>query len=180
MVVEVSDIYIDLTNQTNILRAMSDVAIVTTALPRIDFACRTRSVRDPESGQTLTAHQIRTLTQLDREDPTMVTELADFLGVTPSTMSLNLKRLEVSGFIERTRDPADRRVMNVVLTESGLRVRDLATPFDAERVAAMLSRLRPDERRRALDGLAVLADAADGLVARGQAYVDALTGADSE
>jgi DNA-binding MarR family transcriptional regulator len=159
---------------------MSDVDIVTTALPRIDFACRTRSIHDPESRRTLTAHQIRTLSQLDGKDPTMVTELADFLGVTPSTMSLNLKRLEAGGFIERTRDPADRRVMNVVLTEAGVRVRDLATPFDAERVAAMLSRLRPDERRRALDGLAALADAADGLMARGQAYIDALTGAASD
>ena len=93
---------------------------------------------------------------------------------TPSTMSLNLKRLEAGGFIQRSRDPADRRVMNVVLTESGLRVRELATPFDAERVATMLGRLRPDERKRALAGLAILASAADGAVSRGRDQFDAL------
>jgi len=155
---------------------MSDITIVTTALPRIEFACRTRSITDAGSGITLTANQLRTLSHLDVDDPTMVTELADFLGVTPSTMSLNLKRLEFGGFIERSRDPADRRVMNVLLTESGVDAREQAAPFDPERVAAMLGRLRPDERRRALDGLAILADAADGVVARGNAYVDALTG----
>ena len=155
---------------------MSNLDLITAALPRIDFACRSREVRNPKTGAHLTGHQIRTLSQLDVADPTMVTELAEFLGVTPSTMSLNLKRLEEVGFIQRTRDPADRRVMNVLLTEAGLGMLELASPYDPERVAAMLAILRPDERTRALEGLAILAEAADRVVARGRAYVDALSG----
>jgi MarR family transcriptional regulator, organic hydroperoxide resistance regulator len=155
---------------------MSNLDLITAALPRIDFACRSREVRNPKTGAHLTDHQIRTLSQLDVADPTMVTELAEFLGVTPSTMSLNLKRLEEGGFIQRTRDPADRRVMNVLLTESGLRMLEIASPYDPGRVAAMLASLRPDERMRALEGLGILAEAADRLVARGRAYVDALSG----
>jgi DNA-binding MarR family transcriptional regulator len=155
---------------------MSNLDLITAALPRIDFACRSREVRNPKTGGHLTDHQIRTLSQLDVADPTMVTELAEFLGVTPSTMSLNLKRLEEGGFIQRTRDPADRRVMNVLLTKSGLRMLEIASPYDPERVAAMLASLRPDERMRALEGLGILAEAADRLVARGRAYVDALSG----
>jgi DNA-binding MarR family transcriptional regulator len=159
---------------------MSNLDLVVAALPRIDFACRSREVRNAETGAHLTDHQIRTLSQLDVADPTMVTELADFLGVTPSTMSLNLKRLEQGGFIQRSRDPADRRVMNVLLTESGLQMLELSSPYDPARVAAMLAALRPDERVRALEGLAILAEAADRLVARGRAYVDALSGSTSE
>ncbi|MGY8777820.1 MAG: MarR family winged helix-turn-helix transcriptional regulator [Longimicrobiales bacterium] len=155
---------------------MSNLDLITAALPRIDFACRSREVRNPKTGAHLTDHQIRTLSQLDVADPTMVTELAEFLGVTPSTMSLNLKRLEQGGFIQRTRDPADRRVMNVLLTNSGLRMLEIASPYDPGRVAAMLASLRPDERMRALEGLGILAEAADRLVARGRAYVDALSG----
>ena len=155
---------------------MSNLDLITAALPRIDFACRSREVRNPKTGAYLTDHQIRTLSQLDVADPTMVTELAEFLGVTPSTMSLNLKRLEEGGFIQRTRDPADRRVMNVLLTESGLRMLEIASPYDPGRVAAMLASLRPDERMRALEGLGILAEAAYRLVARGRAYVEALSG----
>jgi DNA-binding MarR family transcriptional regulator len=153
----------------------SDVSIVLGAFPRIHFACRAREVRDAVRGTALTEHQARILGHLDSADPVMVTELAEYMGVTPSTMSLNLKRLELGGFITRGRDPDDRRVMNVLLTEEGESIRDATGLLDGDRVDAMLSGLRPDERRRALDGLAILAGAADDLVARKRAYVDTLT-----
>ena len=105
----------------------------------------------------------------------MVTELAEYMGVTPSTMSLNLKRLEAGGFITRGRDPDDRRVMNVLLTEEGLSIREATHPLDGDRVDAMLRGLRPEDRRRALEGLAILARAADDLVARKRVYVDSLS-----
>jgi DNA-binding MarR family transcriptional regulator len=155
---------------------MSDVEIVMGAYPRIHSACRARRVRDESGGATLTAHQARIVSYLDESDPVMVTELADYMGVTPSTMSLNLKRLEAAGFITRSRDPADRRVMNVRLTAVGARVRDRLRMLDADRVDAMLRGLRPPDRRLAVEGLARLADAADALVARGDEYVRSLTG----
>ncbi len=155
---------------------MSDIEIVLGAYPRIHFACRAREIRAVAGGAALSEHQARILSHLDAEDPTMVTELAEYMGVTPSTMSLNLKRLQAGGFITRERDPADRRVMNVLLTEAGVRVRDSTTLLDADRVDAMLSGLRPETRARALEGLTILADAADRLVARRREYVEALTG----
>jgi len=154
---------------------MSDTLLVLQALPRIDFACRRREALDARRGLSLTENQVRILHHLDDRDPTMVTELAEFLGVTPSTMSLNLKRLVEAGFITRSRDPEDRRVMNVLLTPDGARVRDATGTFDPERVHALLARLRPDERMRALDGLAILAEAADHLVARRRLDVAAQT-----
>jgi DNA-binding MarR family transcriptional regulator len=101
------------------------------------------------------------LGHLDLADPAMVTELAESLGVTPSTMSLTLGRLERAGLVSRERDPEDRRVMNVRLTEEGERIRETARPFDADSVDAALLRLRPDERREAVRGLALLADAVE-------------------
>lgn len=154
---------------------MSDVAHVLGSLPRILEACRTRDVADPDTEVRVSEHQARILRQLDDRDPTMVGELADFMGVTPSTMSLNLKRLEEAGCIRRSRDPDDRRVMNVVLTDTGRRIRDRASLLDPGRVDAMLRSLRPSERKHAVQGLAVLAEAADRLVARGDAYLEALT-----
>jgi DNA-binding MarR family transcriptional regulator len=142
---------------------MSEIAVLTSALPRIERACRAHGARDPVSGASVTERQALTLRQLDPVDPVMVTELADFLGVTASTMSLNLKRLEVAGLVRRTRDPADRRVMNVLLTDAGVRVRDSTQRVDPERVAALLDRLRPEERSRVVKALARLADAADEL-----------------
>ena len=154
---------------------MSDVEIVLSAFPRLHFACRAREVRDVSGGGVLTRHQARILGHLDATDPTMVTELAEYMGVTPSTMSLNLKRLRDTGFIFRERDPEDRRVMNVRLTAAGERVRDALTVLDPDRVHAMLSGLRPEDRPCAVRGLALLAEAADALVARRSEHIDSLT-----
>jgi DNA-binding MarR family transcriptional regulator len=106
-------------------------------------------------------HQARILSYLDASDPTMVTELAEHLRVTPSTMSLNLKRLRAAGLVSSQRDPDDKRVMNVRLTESGVRTRDALSALDPDRVDAMLRRLGPEGRRKAMEGLRLLAEAAD-------------------
>ena len=155
---------------------MSNVDFVVHTLARIGELLRLRSWRPGSGQERVTGHQLRLLRQLDDVDPAMVGELAEYLGVTASTMSLNLKRLEAAGFITRTRDPADRRVMNVLLTMEGRSVRDSAPPLDPERVDALLMSMRPDERDRALDGLSVLAEAAARLDAEYTRYVRTLAG----
>lgn len=153
---------------------MSGVALFLGAYPRIHFACRAREIRG-DGGGALSDHQASILALLDEEDPAMVGELAEAMGVTASTMSLNLTRLQNAGFVRRDRDPEDRRVMNVRLTVAGRAMRDAATLLDVDRVDALLAGLRPDERRRALEGLAILAEASDRMVARGSAYLKSLS-----
>jgi DNA-binding MarR family transcriptional regulator len=106
------------------------------------------------------------LSHLDERDPTMVGELAEHLGVTISTMSLTLKRLEAAGYVLKEREESDRRVMNVRLTEAGVRVRDAQTLLDPERVHRVLAELDPRQRKSALEGLVLLAEAADRMVSR--------------
>ena len=142
----------------------SDVEIVLQTLPRIHFACRARGGTGP-GGKAVSEHQARILRLLDPEDPAMVGELAEAMGVTASTMSLNLTRLEAAGLITRARDPADRRVMNVRLTPSGAEVREATGDLDVGRVDAVLRTLGREERRVVLQGLVALAEAADAVVA---------------
>ena len=146
---------------------MSQLHAVLSAYPRIHFACHPRHVREPDAEGGVTAKQADILAHLDDVDPAMVGELADHLGVTDSTMSLNLTRLEDAGYVRRDRDPADRRVMNVRLTEAGVAVRDARRMLDPLRVDAMLRLLSVEERERAVEGLRLLARAADDLVRRG-------------
>lgn len=145
---------------------MSDVEAVMNAVPRILHACRFRGAPS-EGAVRVSAHQGHILAQLDGTDPTMVGELAESLGVTASTMSLNLKRLRQGGLVVCERDPDDRRVMNVRLTEAGERARDAARPLDAGRVEEMLEGLWPEDRRRAVEALTLLAEAAGTLRALG-------------
>jgi DNA-binding MarR family transcriptional regulator len=143
---------------------MSDLQIVLSTLPRIHEACRARTPPGAPVDRKVSKHQVRILGFLDDIDPTMVTELAEHMGVTASTMSLNLKRLREMGLVTSQRDPSDRRVMNVRLTQEGVQVRNELSALDPARVDAMLRSLGPEGRARAVLGLRLLAEAAEGLL----------------
>src|SRR5438105_4681097 len=133
---------------------------VMTLYPRIYFACHTRHVRDPQSQRLLSRHQASILDHLDEIEPTTVLELARHMGVTAGTMSIAIDRLERRGYVVRLKDAKDRRRVHVRLTTAGVRVREASSVLDPQRVEALIARLRDDERTRAVEGLALLARAA--------------------
>ena len=127
---------------------------------QIYFACHTRHVHDPDSGTKVSARQASILSHLDSVEPTPVSALAAHLGVTVSTMSISLDRLERQGYIVRARAETDARVRHVRLTPAGERLRTAQKVLEPRLVRAMLSRLSPTERRVALRGLELLGSAA--------------------
>jgi MarR family transcriptional regulator, organic hydroperoxide resistance regulator len=137
-----------------------DVRRLLDLYPRIFFACHTRHVADPETRRLVSARQASILDHLDEEEPTTLSGLAAHMGVTPSTMSLSIDRLEGMGYVHRGRDPGDARRVAITLTDRGLRLRAAQSVLDPERVRAMLHHLTDTDRTRALDGLALLAEAA--------------------
>src|SRR5918997_858375 len=139
----------------------ADVALVLDAYPRIYFACHRRHVYDPEQRRLVSAHQASILDHLDAVESTVLSDLARHMGVTASTMSLAVDRLERGGYVVRERDAADGRRVRVRLTDAGVRVRRANSVLDPALVAAMLEQLPAGERREALRGLTLLARAAD-------------------
>jgi MarR family transcriptional regulator, transcriptional regulator for hemolysin len=61
-------------------------------------------------------------------------ELAEAMGIREATLTHHLNAMETGGLVTRQRDPANRRVHVVTLTEDGeqafLRLRDAAVAFD--------------------------------------------------
>lgn len=128
--------------------------------PRVFLACHTRHVRDTRSERLLSAHQASILDHLDEVEPTTLLDLAKHLGVTASTMSLNVDRLVRGGYVRRARDPEDGRRVGLRLTKAGVRIKREKSVLDPERVRGMLRRLSPDECEQAITGLELLARAA--------------------
>ena len=127
---------------------------------QIYFACHTRHVHDPDSGTKVSARQASILSHLDSVEPTPVSELAAHMGVTVSTMSISLDRLERQGYVVRARAENDARVRHVRLTPAGERLRTAQKVLEPRLVRAMLSRLSPADRRMALRGIELLGAAA--------------------
>ena len=131
------------------------------AYPRIYFACHTRHVRDPQTGEDVSAHQASILDHLDEVEAMSMTDLAEHMGVTVATMSLAIDRLERHAYVRRDRDRADGRRVRLRITAAGVRVREAKSVLDPVRVEGLLAQLSPARREAALAGLQVLARAAD-------------------
>ena len=127
---------------------------------QIFFACHTRHVHDPDSGTKVSARQASILSHLDSVEPTPISELATHMGVTVSTMSIAIDRLERQGYVARARAENDGRVRHVRLTAPGERLRAAQKVLEPRLVRAMLARLSPADRRDALRGLELLGGAA--------------------
>ena len=131
------------------------------AYPRIYFACHTRHVRDPGTGEDISAHQASILDHLDEVDAMSMTDLAGHMGVTVATMSLAIDRLERKGYVRRDRDPQDGRRVLLRATPAGIRLREAKSVLDPVRVEQVLGQLSPADREAALKGLDLLAGASE-------------------
>jgi DNA-binding MarR family transcriptional regulator len=141
------------------------------AYPRVYFACHTRHVADPVSGDPVSAHQASILDHVDEVDAMSVTDLAGHMGVTVATMSLAIDRLERRAYVRRDRDPRDRRRVLLRVTPAGVRLREAKSVRDPVRVEQVLAHLSPADRDAALRGLDLLARASEThmkLVAKGR------------
>ena len=137
------------------------VAQLLAAYPRIYFACHTRHVKDPASGDAVSAHQASILDHLDEVDAMTMTGLAEHMAVTVATMSLAIDRLERRQFVRRERDPKDRRRVLLRVTAAGVRLREAKSVLDPVRVEQVLGQLSPADREKALAGLDLLARASE-------------------
>ena len=76
------------------------------------------------------------LLNLKTRSPGNQRELAEAMGIREATLTHHLNAMEASGLVTRQRDPANRRVHVVALTDGGeqafLRLRDAARAFDGQ------------------------------------------------
>jgi len=131
-----------------------------TFYPQIYFACHTRHVRDLRSNIVLSAHQASVLDHLDEIEPTNLRTLAAHMGVTPSTMSITINRLVRQRYVVRRRSTNDARQLQLLLTRAGVRIKSEKSVLDPALVKVLLDQLGAFERRQALHGLGLLAQAA--------------------
>jgi MarR family transcriptional regulator, organic hydroperoxide resistance regulator len=146
----------------------NEIAAFLRLYPRIYFACHRRHVRDAKARRTLSLNQAGILDHLDGVEPTNLRSLARHMGVTASTMSLNVDRLERAGCVRRERDRRDARQVELRLTETGEGLKQQQKALDPELVGALLKRLQGRDRASALHGLELLAKAAAEMIAAWQ------------
>lgn len=142
----------------------NETALFLRFYPQIYFACHRRHVFDPKARKGLSLNQGSILDHLDNVEPANLRSLAQHMGVTASTMSLNVDRLEAAGYLRRERDPDNARQVQIRLTEAGNRLKQRQNVLDPELVDKLLKRLNGQDRSTAILGLQLLANAAKELI----------------
>ena len=140
----------------------TDLRRIQLAYPRIWHAChRHPSAAAREGG--LTERQGMLLAHLASGPDASPTSLASHLGIAQSTLSEGIDQLVARGLVRRQRLEEDRRRVQVEITDDGWRVVDSGSALDPKRLAAALEHLDGADRRRAVQGLELLAEACAAL-----------------
>ncbi|HEX6164431.1 MAG TPA: MarR family transcriptional regulator [Vicinamibacterales bacterium] len=137
-----------------------DVRLVQVAYPQIYFACHTRHIRRASTATRLSAADSTLLAHLDEQRATRPTELAKHLGLAASTLSAAINRLAKLEYVTLDRAARDGRAIDLRLTAKGAAAMQASSVLDAALVAKMLGRLSSSERKRALEGIGLLAKGA--------------------
>ena len=136
-----------------------DVAAVQRYYPQIYLACHTRHQRRRSNAASLTTQESSLLAHLSAQAPMRAVTLARHLGIGAPTLSAAIKRLTVLGYVVRERDQADGRAVSLRLSPQGAVAMQAGSVLDTRRVASMLAELKAADRARAIEGLALLAQA---------------------
>jgi DNA-binding MarR family transcriptional regulator len=111
------------------------------------------------SPDQITLPQFRTLVVLHYGGSRRLADLAEALGVSPSTATRMCDRLVRKGLVARTRDDLDRREVNLSITGSGRKVvNDVIDRRKAE-VGQLLEAIPDGLRRQLVNSLTLLAKA---------------------
>jgi DNA-binding MarR family transcriptional regulator len=145
-----------------------DVFEVQRLYPQIYLACHKDHVRAVSTKWRISSQDASILVHLDREAGLSPRTLAAHLGVAASTLSAALARLAELGYLTNTPNETDRRKRELRLTPRGAEAISNTSVLDAERVRSMLKQLKPEERKAAVRGLALLAKGARRVRQKGE------------
>jgi DNA-binding MarR family transcriptional regulator len=111
----------------------------------------------------LSMSMIGTLFHLHQREKSGVTDLGDHLGVTSAAASQMLDRLVQQGLIQRSEDPEDRRVKQIVLTEQGCQVLEEGLRARQDWLIDLVEALSPEEKVHVTSALEILISKAEGI-----------------
>lgn len=135
-----------MTTDPYLTRSLGFLLADVSRLVRKRFDARTRSL-------DLTRAQWRVLAWLRRREGINQTELADILEIETITLCRHIDRLEAKGWVERRRDPADRRAWKLYLNAKAQPVLNKMRAFSETTRKEALAGIPQDDSEQLIDTL---------------------------
>ena len=134
---------------------------VQAAYPRIYLACHSRHQSARTTPQKLSQRDATLLAHLTETEAVSHSDLAHHMGIAKSTLSEALSGLEELGFVVRRSDDNDARGTLILRTSAGTRAMSDGSVLESGRLRELLGKLTEEDRRRAIEGLELMARAAE-------------------
>ncbi len=152
------------TTNAELIREAEEVTTTVRVLYRL--LCRPF---DPEIARSgLTVPQINALEELTREDGLSLKELSGRMGLSHSTVSGIVDRLERRELVGRRTDPKDRRYSRIFLSEEVKEyVRDVVPSLSLRPILKALEPVGAEERAHMLGGIRMLRNLLEATVSKG-------------
>jgi DNA-binding MarR family transcriptional regulator len=148
-------------NVTELLKLLPELSRTVQALCELHYSQLERAPLPAKIKEHLrsgtgppTQTQMQLGIELAQEGPSTVRDLARRLGVTPAAVSLLVDRMAEHGWVERTRDEDDRRVVWVRLTPSAAAICDAMMRVQRSQLETFLAAVPEDEREAFVRNLA--------------------------
>ncbi|MFF5566664.1 MarR family winged helix-turn-helix transcriptional regulator [Streptomyces sp. NPDC012623] len=136
---------------------VDDVTRAVLTASRLLVAVSVRSLA--AAGDPVTLPQLRLLTVLATHGDAKLVEVAERLGVNPSTAMRTLDRLIAAGLASRQSKPGNRRETMLRLTPAGRALVDRVGAARHREIAAIVERLAPGQRAALVDALTAFTEA---------------------
>lgn len=141
-----------------VLQGQSKVVDAVLVANRVFVAVASRALAGTVPQVTLP--QFRTLVLLDTHASMTVAQLADELGVVPSTATRMCDRLVAKKLIRRSLDRSNRRQMSLSLLPAGRQLVETSTRHRKHEIARLLTAIPAEDQTRLADSLNILVAAA--------------------
>lgn len=144
--------------QTPAPDAIDDAAMATLVASRSLLGFVARSLGPVMDSMTMP--QFRVLVVLDGAGPQRMGDVAERVGVHPSTLSRTVEKLVAAGWIDRATAEDSRREVHVTLSAKGKRLVGRVTRERRKAIAAVLEGMAPADRAAVRRGMELFSAAA--------------------
>jgi DNA-binding MarR family transcriptional regulator len=108
---------------------------------------------------SITMAQCHAIVEIGRAGKISLIDLANLLNLDNSTMSRTVNNLVTREYVRRELDPADRRYVNITLTEKGIDQFTIIESNMDDHFSALYSCIPEDKRLQVLESLELLVEA---------------------
>ncbi len=117
----------------------------------------------PEQQASISHQSVRILQFIQKEQDVTVRKVADALQISHNTASEHIKKLELQGLVSKERSSVDQRIVNILLTDKGLKMVKENTELDNEKLKAVFSTLSTEQQKQIVEAFALLSEAAQNV-----------------